>query len=80
MDSPNIKKHKADQIERFIEILQEESLSVPKAAAVPGIPRSSAYRLLDEFNSGDGPVPPDTTLKPKASKPKKNFSRNMLNF
>ncbi|KAI7903230.1 uncharacterized protein BX663DRAFT_551535 [Cokeromyces recurvatus] len=33
-----------------------KGLSVPKAATVCGISRSGAYRLLDEFNSGDGHV------------------------
>ncbi|CEP16140.1 hypothetical protein [Parasitella parasitica] len=65
------KKHGVDQVERFIKMLQEEGLSVPKAAAVSGIPRSSAYRILDEFNDGDGHVLPGTTVKPKTPKPKK---------
>lgn len=70
------KKYGTDQIESFIKVLQEEGLSVPKAAAVCGIPRSSAYRLLDEFNSGDGHVLPGTTVKPKAVKSKKLFQEH----
>ncbi|KAI7897707.1 uncharacterized protein BX663DRAFT_419467, partial [Cokeromyces recurvatus] len=55
---------------------QEEGSSVPKAAAVCDIPRSSAYRLLDEFNTGDGHVLVGTTVKPKTIKPKKLFQEH----
>ncbi|KAG1136092.1 hypothetical protein G6F37_013801 [Rhizopus arrhizus] len=48
------KKYGQDQIERFIRMIQEEGLTVPKAAEQCGIPHSSAYKLLDEFNAGDG--------------------------
>ncbi|KAI7897714.1 uncharacterized protein BX663DRAFT_584322 [Cokeromyces recurvatus] len=57
-------------------MLQEEGSSVPKAAAVCDIPRSSAYRLLDEFNTGDGHVLVGTTVKPKTIKPKKLFQEH----
>ncbi|KAI7901149.1 uncharacterized protein BX663DRAFT_412883, partial [Cokeromyces recurvatus] len=70
------KKYGADQIERFIKMLQEEGLSVPKTAAVCNIPHSGAYRLLDEFNSGDGHVLPSTTVKPKTVKPEKLFQEH----
>ncbi|PHZ14663.1 uncharacterized protein RHIMIDRAFT_235427 [Rhizopus microsporus ATCC 52813] len=73
------KNYGADQIERSIKVLQEEGLSVPKATAVYGIPRSGAYRLLDEFNSCDGHVLPGTTVKPKTVKPK-NFFQGHTEF
>ena len=38
-DSKKIKKHGLDQIRRFIQIMQEEGLSVPKTAAQCMIPR-----------------------------------------
>jgi hypothetical protein len=57
------KKYGPDQIERFIHLLQEEGLSVPKAAEQCMIPRSSAYKLLDEYNAGDGAVLPGNTPK-----------------
>ncbi|KAG2225062.1 hypothetical protein INT45_003262 [Circinella minor] len=53
----NIKRYKKygqDQIERFIRLKQEEGLSIPKAAAQCGIPRSTTYELINEFNSSDG--------------------------
>ncbi|KAI9475755.1 MAG: hypothetical protein EXX96DRAFT_574510 [Benjaminiella poitrasii] len=77
LSTKKYKKYGADQIDRFINMLQKEGLSVPKAATVCGIPRSSAYRLLDEFNSGDGHVLPGTTIKPKTVKPKKNFQEHI---
>ncbi|CAO3697393.1 unnamed protein product [Rhizopus stolonifer] len=55
-------------IERFVKILQEEDLFFPKAAAVCSIPRTTAYRLLDEFNNGSGSVLLGTILKPKTAK------------
>jgi transposase len=72
--SQKYKKYGQDQIERFIRIKQEQGLSVPKAAALCGIPRSTAYELLNEFNSSDGTVLP-RNKKPKktSNKPKKLF-------
>ncbi|KAG2200873.1 hypothetical protein INT46_006435, partial [Mucor plumbeus] len=67
------KKYNADQIERFIRIMQEEGLSVPKAAEVCGIPRSSAYQLRNEFNAGNGTVLPGNLPKRRNSPPKKFF-------
>ncbi|KAG2212024.1 hypothetical protein INT45_014152 [Circinella minor] len=52
------KKYRQDQIERFIHLKQEEGLSILKAAAQCGIPRSTAYELINEFNSSDGTVLP----------------------
>ncbi|RCI01986.1 hypothetical protein CU098_008128 [Rhizopus stolonifer] len=51
-NSVRYKKYGADQIERFNKVLQEEGLSLPKAAVVCDIPCSSVYRMLDEFKSG----------------------------
>ncbi|KAI7859110.1 hypothetical protein BDC45DRAFT_564594 [Circinella umbellata] len=50
----NFNGMKEAEIERMIEA---EGLSIPKAAAQCGIPRSIAYELINEFNSIDGAVP-----------------------
>ncbi|KAI8880952.1 hypothetical protein K501DRAFT_190053 [Backusella circina FSU 941] len=50
------KKYDLDQIRLFIQIMQEEGTTVPKAAARTMIPRSTAYKLFNEFNEGDGTV------------------------
>lgn len=67
------KKYGQDQIERFLRMLQEEGSSVPKAAEHCGIPRSSAYKLLDEFNAGNGSVLPGSASKKSKKMPKKLF-------
>jgi transposase len=67
------KKYGQDQIERLIRLLQEEGLTVPKAAEQCGIPRSSAYKLLDEFNAGNGYVLPGSAPKKLNKEPKKLF-------
>ncbi|CEP08916.1 hypothetical protein [Parasitella parasitica] len=70
------KKRGVDQVERFIKMPQEEGLSVPKAAAVCGIPRSSAHRIRDEFNDGEGHVLSGTTAIPNAPKPEERFQEH----
>lgn len=70
------KKYGQDQIERFIRMIQEEGLTVPKAAEQCGIPRSSAYKLLDEFNAGDGSVLPGNIPKALKRGPKKLFPQH----
>ncbi|KAG2198142.1 hypothetical protein INT47_001540 [Mucor saturninus] len=67
------KKYGQDQIERFLRMLQEEGSSVSKAAEHCGIPRSSAYKLLDEFNAGNGSVLPGSASKKSKKMPKKLF-------
>ncbi|KAI9498065.1 hypothetical protein BDB00DRAFT_750174, partial [Zychaea mexicana] len=52
---------------------QEEGLTTPKAAEQCGIPCSSAYRLLDEFNAGSGTVLPGRVKKQLQREPKKLF-------
>lgn len=71
--SNKYKKYGQDQIERFIRAKQEESLSVPKAAALCGIPRSTAYELLNEFNADNGAVLPGNNPKKSNAKSKKLF-------
>ncbi|PHZ12518.1 uncharacterized protein RHIMIDRAFT_313304 [Rhizopus microsporus ATCC 52813] len=61
-------KYGPEQIRAFIELIQEEGLSVPKAAKQCMIPRSSAYLLLKEFNAGSGDVLPGKSLKKKANR------------
>ncbi|CEG83375.1 hypothetical protein RMATCC62417_17304 [Rhizopus microsporus] len=75
-------KYGPEQIRRFIEILQEEGVSVPVAAKRCMIPRSTAYKLFNEFNSGDGTVLPEGSLKKKANRgtAKKKNSLSILVF
>ncbi|KAI7887278.1 uncharacterized protein EV154DRAFT_520794 [Mucor mucedo] len=40
----------------FIQIMQDEGTTVPKAAVRCNIPRQSAYRLLNYFNDSKGSV------------------------
>ncbi|KAG0185223.1 hypothetical protein DFQ28_009696 [Apophysomyces sp. BC1034] len=65
------KKYGEDQIACFISLAQEEGLTAPKAAEQCGIPRSSAYRLLNEFNAGPG-----TALSGRVKKQLKPFDDN----
>ncbi|KAG1130319.1 hypothetical protein G6F37_013531 [Rhizopus arrhizus] len=65
------KKYTQDQIEWFIRVKQEEGLSVPKAAALCGIPRSTAYELINEFNNSSGTVLPGNNPRNTNNKPKK---------
>jgi transposase len=65
------KKYGPDQIARLINTIQEEGLSIPKAAVLCGIPRSSAYKLVDEHNDLDGTVVPGSSKKARKSVPKK---------
>jgi hypothetical protein len=46
---------------------------VPKAVELCGIPRSTGYVLLNEFNAGDGTVLPDNTPKERKTRPEKLF-------
>ena len=66
-DKKKKNKYGPEQIRRFIEILQEEGVSVPVAAKRCMIPRSTAYKLFNEFNAGDGTVLPGGSLKKKAN-------------
>lgn len=50
------KKYNQDQMERFIRVIQEEELTVPNIAEQCGIPLSSVYKLLNEFNASNGSV------------------------
>ena len=66
------KKYRQDQIERFI-YLKQEGLSIPKAAMQCGIPRSTAYEVINEFNSTDGTVLPGNNLRKSQNKAKKLY-------
>ncbi|KAL0077757.1 hypothetical protein F4703DRAFT_1742659, partial [Phycomyces blakesleeanus] len=68
------KKYGPEQIARFINILQETGETVPKAAEACGIPTSSAYRLLNQFNDSNRTILPGSTSTQKGkAKPKKLF-------
>lgn len=49
----------------FIQIMQDEGTTVPKAAVRCNIPRQSAYRLLKEFTDSYGSVLPGLLRKPR---------------
>ncbi|KAF7720690.1 hypothetical protein EC973_006484, partial [Apophysomyces ossiformis] len=74
------KKYRYEQIARFIEMLQEEGLTVPKAAEICSIPRSTGYRLLNEFNASDSTVLPSNLAKPHTSRLKKLFPEHTAFF
>ncbi|KAI9279869.1 thioredoxin-like protein [Sporodiniella umbellata] len=61
-------KYGPEHIRRFIEILQEEGLSVPVAAKKCKIPRSTAYKLFAEFNTSKGTTLPGRFPKKKANR------------
>ncbi|KAI9467875.1 MAG: hypothetical protein EXX96DRAFT_502394, partial [Benjaminiella poitrasii] len=71
--SQKYKKYEQDQIERFIRVKQEQGLSIPKAAALCGIPRSTAYKLINEFNARDGTILPGNNPRKTSNKSKKLF-------
>ncbi|KAL0096849.1 hypothetical protein J3Q64DRAFT_1629961 [Phycomyces blakesleeanus] len=54
--------------------MQEEGLSVPKTAEGAGIPRSTAYELINELNAGDGTVLSGNNSRKTNDKGKKLFS------
>lgn len=60
-------------VERLIHVMQEEGLSIPKAALVAGIPRTTAYSLINEFNASDGTVLPGNNPRKTNNKAKKLF-------
>ncbi|GAA5806569.1 hypothetical protein HPULCUR_012107 [Helicostylum pulchrum] len=60
-------------VERLTHVMQEEGLSVPKAAEVAGIPRSTAYGLVNEFNASDGTVLSGSNPRKTNNKAKKLF-------
>ncbi|GAA5809227.1 hypothetical protein MFLAVUS_002632 [Mucor flavus] len=63
-----------EQTARLIHILQETGVTMPKAAEDCGIPTSSGYRLLNQFNDSNGTILPGNTSTQKGkAKPKKIF-------
>lgn len=72
-ESKKKKKYGPDQIRRFIQIMQDEGTTVPKAAVQCMIPRSTAYVLFKEFNAGDGTVLPGSAPKGKNRGTKKKL-------
>ncbi|KAI9477914.1 MAG: hypothetical protein EXX96DRAFT_484148 [Benjaminiella poitrasii] len=63
--SKKYKKYTPEQVRMFIQIMQDEGTTVPKAAVRCNIPRQSAYRLLKEFNDSNGSVLPGFAPKAK---------------
>ncbi|KAI8076720.1 uncharacterized protein B0P05DRAFT_471661, partial [Gilbertella persicaria] len=57
----------------MIDLIQEEGLSIPKAAKACGIPRSSAYELVKEYNESKATVVPASLSKKRGPHPKKLF-------
>ncbi|RCH83467.1 hypothetical protein CU097_007837 [Rhizopus azygosporus] len=58
-------KYSPEQIRLFIQIMQGEGTTVPKAGVRCSIPRQSVYRLLKEFNDSNGSVLPGFAPKAK---------------
>lgn len=59
------KKYGPEQIRQFIQIMQDESITVPKAAARCSIPRGTAYKLFAEYTESGGTVLPGSASKAK---------------
>lgn len=64
-DKKKKNKYGPEQIRLFIDLIQEEGLTVPKAAARCLIPRSTGYLLLKEFNKSNGGILPGKSNKKK---------------
>ncbi|KAI9011870.1 hypothetical protein CLU79DRAFT_685509, partial [Phycomyces nitens] len=58
----------------------KEGLSVPKATEVAGIPRSTAYELINEFNASDGTVLHGNNPRKTNNKAKKLFPEHSAFF
>ncbi|KAI9267756.1 hypothetical protein EDC94DRAFT_433288 [Helicostylum pulchrum] len=77
--SKKCNKYTPEQVRMFIQIMQDESTTVPKAAVRCNIPRQSAYKLLEEFNDSNSSVLPDFAPKAKNSGTKqKLFGQHSL--
>ncbi|CAO3703832.1 unnamed protein product [Rhizopus stolonifer] len=63
VDEKKKKKYGPDQIQHFFFLMREEGMPVAKAAEKCMIPRSTAYKLLKEYNEGPGSVLPGTRSK-----------------
>ncbi|KAI9478818.1 MAG: hypothetical protein EXX96DRAFT_261025 [Benjaminiella poitrasii] len=74
------KKYGHDQIKRMIDLIQEEDLSTPKAAKACGIPRSSAYGLVNEYNNSKASIIPASLLKKRDPRPKKKLFEEHSKF
>ncbi|KAG2191224.1 hypothetical protein INT47_001826 [Mucor saturninus] len=59
------KKYTPEQVRMFIQIMQDEGTTVPKAAVRCKIPQQSAYRLLKDFNDSNSSVLPGFAPKAK---------------
>lgn len=70
------KKYGHDQVKHMIDLIQEEGLSIPKAAKSCGIPRSSAYELIKEYNESKATVVPASLPKKRGPRPKKLFEEH----
>ncbi|KAI8635725.1 hypothetical protein BD408DRAFT_357050 [Parasitella parasitica] len=78
LDEPKqrYKKYGHDQIKRMIDLIQEEGLSIPNAAKACGVPRSSAYELVKEYNDSKASVIPASLPKKRGPRPKKLFEEH----
>lgn len=66
--SVKYKKYGEDQVKRFFELITEEDYTVPKAAEIAGILRSTAYELKKVWNDSDGFVYPKGCVKRESKK------------
>ncbi|KAG1152017.1 hypothetical protein G6F37_002396 [Rhizopus arrhizus] len=65
--APSIKykKYGEDQVKRFFELMMKEGYTVPKAAEIAGIPRSTAYELKKESKKNPDKLKGNTKLEDK---------------
>ncbi|KAI9486189.1 MAG: hypothetical protein EXX96DRAFT_33524 [Benjaminiella poitrasii] len=66
--SVKYKKYSEDQVKRFFKLITEEGYTVPKAADIAGIPRSTAYELKKVWNDSGGSVYPKGCVKKESKK------------
>ncbi|KAG2192201.1 hypothetical protein INT47_005378 [Mucor saturninus] len=67
LQTTGYKAYEPDNIRMFLQLMQEDGPSVAKHARTSLIPRSTAYKILKQWNESDGTVIPIGCLK-KSSK------------
>jgi hypothetical protein len=65
VDKRKFKKYTSERVRQFIQIMQDEGTTVPKAVVRCNISRQSAYTLLKEFNTSSGSILPGFAPKAK---------------
>lgn len=76
----NYKKYGPEKIRQFMQTMQDEGPTFPKAAARCMIPQKFAYRFFREFSASSGTVPPSSAPKAKTELQNKNRSLSIRIF